>query len=55
MEWIKFAIAFSILVILPVWIFNLADLTFLWKSSFTAAGAVGVWIALEFGSLRGRK
>ncbi len=44
--WIKFAFCFIIFVILPVWVFNIADISFLWKSGFTLAGAVGVGIAL---------
>ncbi len=43
---VKFGICFVIFAILPVWIFNIADLSFLMKMGFTLAGGVGVAIAL---------
>jgi len=54
MEWYKFAIAFVITVVLPVWVFNFIPISFFYKIAFTLAGAIGVWIALEYGSMRGR-
>lgn len=45
--WIKFVLISLVLVILPVWFFKLADLSFLYKTLFTLAGFAGVWIALN--------
>jgi hypothetical protein len=54
MEWYKFILAFGLLVIIPVWIFNLVEISLLYKIGFTIAGALGVYIALEYGAI-GRK
>lgn len=52
MNWISFGIAFVIVVILPVWIFTFVDITFFYKIMFTIAGGVGIWLALEKGSIK---
>lgn len=52
-DWGKFAICYALLVILPVWIFVLVDISFLWKIGFSIAGAIGCWWALKYGALRG--
>lgn len=44
---VKFSVIFIAFVILPVWIFNIADISFGLKSAFTLAGGVGVVIALS--------
>ena len=51
---VKFILCFGVLVILPVWIFNLVELSFLYKLLFTVAGGVGVIIALGGRTLRER-
>jgi len=53
MDWLKFSIAFALLVIVPVWIFRLVELSIFYKLAFTLAGAGGVYIALEYGSMKG--
>ena len=50
--WIKFVILMGILVIIPVWIFRLIDLSFLYKILFTLAGGVGLWIGLKGKTMR---
>lgn len=52
--WVKFAVCMLIVVILPVWIFNFVEITIMWKLSFTAAGAAGVFMALTGKSMRKR-
>lgn len=55
MEWYKFVICFGLLVVLPVWIFNFVPLGIFLKIAFTIAGGAGIYMALEFGTLRQRK
>ena len=55
MRYIAFGICFGLLVILPVWVMNFVDLSLFYKLMFTVGGAIGVYTALEFGSLRARK
>ena len=52
--WIKFGVVSFLIVILPVWIFNFVDISFLWKMGYTLAGFLGVWLALSGKSI-GRK
>lgn len=51
---VKFIILFFILVLLPVWIFNIVDISILWKLGFTLGGSIGLWAALS-GYTLGRK
>lgn len=51
---IKFVIVSGLIVILPVWIFNLVEVSFFYKIMFTLAGFVGVAIALSGSTLRRR-
>jgi len=51
MRWAAFAICFVLLVIIPVWFLNFIDMSIGKKILFTVAGTVGVWIALEFGTI----
>ncbi len=48
-NWFGFAIASILLVILPVWILNLADIPFLYKIVFTIGGIGMAWYATEHG------
>lgn len=48
-DWKKELIVFVIVVILPVWIFNLAPLTLSWKIMFTVAGLLGIFLYFEMG------
>lgn len=48
-----FVFCFGLLVIAPVWLFNLAELSFFMKMMFTGAGGVGIYIAVAKGSLGG--
>lgn len=54
MRWIAFVICFVILVILPVWVITFVDLSLGNRLMFTVGGGVGVYIALEWGTV-GRK
>ena len=51
---IKFVIVSLVVVIVPVWIFNLVEISFFYKVMFTIAGFVGVALALSGSSLRRR-
>jgi len=51
---IAFGFAFILVVILPVWIFNIVEISIGKKIMFTVAGGIGVYIALFFGSMRKR-
>lgn len=53
--WIKFAICFIIFAILPVWVFNFVELSFMMKVMFSVAGAGGAFIALQGKSLNMHK
>jgi hypothetical protein len=53
--WVKFIIVGFVLVIVPVWIFNLVDISFLYKILFTAAGGVGLYVGLAKGTMRLRR
>ena len=50
---VKFVFCFIIFVILPVWVFRLVDISFLYKVSFTVAGGIGVLIALGGKTMKG--
>ncbi len=52
--WIKFILVGAIVIILPVWIFNIVEISFLYKILYTLAGGVGLWLALS-GKTIGRK
>ena len=54
MNWVSFTIAFLLCVILPVWMFTFIELSFFYKIAFTLAGGVGIYVALEYGSMRRR-
>ncbi len=45
--WIKFLLVGSVVIILPVWIFNIVEISFLYKILYTLAGGVGLWLALS--------
>lgn len=49
---VKFFFIFILLVVLPVWIFNLIPISFLWKVGFTIAGGVGAYLAVSVGTLK---
>ena len=49
---VKFFVLFGLLVILPVWIFNLVHISILWKIGFTLAGGAGIYIALTMGAMK---
>ena len=50
---IKFVLIFLILVILPVWKWNIADISLLYKFLFTIGGGAGAWFALQGKSMKG--
>ena len=52
--WIKFFLVGFVIVILPVWIFNFIEISFLYKILYTLAGGVGLWLALR-GKTIGRR
>jgi hypothetical protein len=52
--WIKFGVCFGLFVIIPVWLFRLVDISFMYKILFTICGAVGVFIGVNSKTL-GRK
>jgi len=54
--WWKMGIIFAILVIVPVWVFNVGAATLGWKIMFTIAGAAGIYLYFYAGlHLRKRK
>lgn len=50
--WIKFGVVFVIFAVLPVWVFNLVELSFFTKIMFSLAGGVGAFIAIQGKSMR---
>jgi hypothetical protein len=55
MEWYKFIFSFGLLVVIPVWIFNLVEISLFYKIGFTIAGAAGIYLALEYGTIGRRR
>ncbi len=48
-SWYKVGIAFTLLVFLPVWVFNIADIPLTYKLAFTVVGGGMCWYAVENG------
>ncbi len=46
---------FIVVVIFPVWFLDFVPLSLKWKFMYTIGGAVAVFIAINYGSLRGRR
>ena len=53
-NWVKIIGVFLLLVIVPVWVVPISDITFKWKALFTIGGFIGSFVAIEFGTI-GRK
>ncbi|KKL53381.1 hypothetical protein LCGC14_2276020 [marine sediment metagenome] len=53
--WVKFVLVSLVVVILPVWVVKLIEISFLYRILFTLAGFVGVWLALQGKTLRNPK
>lgn len=51
MRWIAFGFCFILLVIIPVWVIDIVEIGFILRVMFTLAGAAGIYIALEFGTV----
>lgn len=54
MNWLSFGIAFFIVVIVPVWIIRLTDISFILRIIFTVVGGiVCFWAVNKGGAKRG--
>lgn len=49
-NWV-FVFCFVLLVIVPVWVFNIVDISFFKKMMFTIAGGFGIYLAIAYGSI----
>lgn len=48
-----FVFCFVVVVLTPIWFMDFVPLSLKWKVMYTIAGAVGLYFALSFGSMRG--
>lgn len=52
MKWFSFGIAFSLCVIIPVWVLDFVDIGIIKKLIFTVVGGVAVWYFVENGGAK---
>lgn len=51
---VAFGFCFVIVVLIPIWFLDFVPLALKWKFMYTIAGAVGLYVALTYGSMRSR-
>ena len=50
---IAYLFCLVIVVIIPIWFMDFVPLSLKWKLLYTVAGAVGLYVALAYGSIKG--